>query len=172
MLELETSFQSKDYGEYLLAVEDLLTKHALLESQIQGIREHLKSVNRRAQQFTRNTAAQSTSSLSNSSSSSSNNLSPSSSNSSPVSLSPNTSLNEKNLIIGSESQLVKEKLDALNKAFELINILGSDRRKYLEERREYHRFLEEADEECMWIDEKLQIVASSNELTQKSHDLR
>ena len=166
MLELETSFQSKDYGEYLLAVEDLLTKHSILESQILGIKEHLKSVNRRAQQFTRNTSS---SSLSNSSSSSTN-LSPSSSNSSPASLSPNNSMNqpEKNLLIGSESQLVKEKLEALNKAFELINILGSDRRKYLEERREYHRFLEEADEECLWINEKMQIVKSND----AGHDLR
>ena len=53
MLELENSFQSKDYGEHLLAVENLITKHYLLESQISGISQHLKSVNRRAQQFAR-----------------------------------------------------------------------------------------------------------------------
>ena len=45
------------------------------------------------------------------------------------------------MLAGSESKLVKEKLDALNKAFELINLLGSDRRLYLEERREFHRFV-------------------------------
>jgi spectrin beta len=42
MLELETSFQSKDYGDHLLAVENLITKHYLLESQISGISQHLK----------------------------------------------------------------------------------------------------------------------------------
>ena len=46
--------------------------------------------------------------------------------------------------------------------------MGSDRRKYLEERREYHRFLEEADEECLWINEKMQIVKSND----AGHDLR
>ena len=42
MLELETSFQSKEYGDHLLAVENLITKHYLLESQISGISQHLK----------------------------------------------------------------------------------------------------------------------------------
>jgi spectrin beta len=58
-------------------------------------------------------------------------------------------------------------LDALNKAFELINILGADRRKYLEERREFHRFGEEADEECMWLQEKIDLVRT----TEPGHDL-
>lgn len=70
-------------------------------------------------------------------------------------------------ILINESQLVKEKLDSLNKAFELINVLCGDRRTYLEEHREYHRFLEEADEEIMWIQEKLQIVKSND----SGHDL-
>ena len=78
-----------------------------------------------------------------------------------------SSNSRKNLLAGSESQLVKEKLDALNKAFELINILGVDRRKYLDERRDFHRFVEEADEECMWLQEKLQLVKS----TESGHDL-
>lgn len=43
--------------------------------------------------------------------------------------------------VESESQLVKQKLDALNKAFELINVLGAERRKYLEERRDYHKYM-------------------------------
>jgi spectrin beta len=152
IFELETSFQSKEYGEYLLAVENLITKHTLLESQISGISQHLKSVNRRAQQFTR--AA---------------NL-PSASSASSQSSSPNASLSDasrKNLIVGSESQLVKEKLDALNKAFELINILGGERRAYLEEKREIHRFLEEADEDIFWIQDKLQVVKS----VEPGHDL-
>jgi spectrin beta len=152
IFELETSFQSKEYGEYLLAVENLITKHTLLESQISGISQHLKSVNRRAQQFTR--AA---------------NL-PSASSASSQSSSPNASLSDasrKNLIVGSESQLVKEKLDALNKAFELINILGGERRAYLEEKREIHKFLEEADEDIFWIQDKLQVVKS----VEPGHDL-
>lgn len=148
MLELENSFQTKDYGEYLLAVEDLLTKHSLLESQIAGISQHLKSVNRRAQQLTRAAATNMSSSAQNS---------------------PNTSLNEgnsKNALIN-EAQLVKEKLDALNKAFELINVLCAARRKFLEEHKEFHKFVEEAEEEIMWVQEKLQIVKS----TDSGHDL-
>lgn len=133
MLELETCFQSKEYGEYLLAVEDLLTKHTLLESQKAGIMQHLKSINRRAQQFTR----------------------------------PVSSDNSNTSLVSSESKLVKEKLDALNKAFDLINVLCSERRKYLEERRCLHKFMEEADEESMWLQEKLQMVKSKD----AGHDL-
>jgi hypothetical protein len=62
---------------------------------------------------------------------------------------------------GNESRLVKEKLDALNRAFELISVLGADRRKYLEDHRDLHRFVEEADEEWMWLQEKLQVVKST-----------
>ena len=124
MLELENSFQSREYGEYLLAVEDLLAKHTILATQIVGISQRLKSVNRRAQQFLRGNPEQSSTADT------------------------------------SESHLVKEKLDALNKAYELISVLGSDRRKYLEERRELYRFAEECDEEIMWLNEKLQIIKS------------
>jgi len=56
---------------------------------------------------------------------------------------------------------VKEKLDALNKAFELITVLGAERRKYLEDHRDLHKFVEEADEEWMWLQEKLQVVKST-----------
>ena len=63
--------------------------------------------------------------------------------------------------------MVREKLDALNNAFDLINVLGGERRKYLEERREFHKFLEEADEESLWLNEKLQLVKS----TDSGHDL-
>ena len=49
----------------------------------------------------------------------------------------------------------------------MINILGADRRKYLEERREFHRFGEEADEECMWLQEKIDLVKT----TEPGHDL-
>ena len=62
---------------------------------------------------------------------------------------------------GNESRLVKEKLDALNRAFELISVLGAERRKYLEDHRDLHRFVEEADEEWMWLQEKLQVVKST-----------
>ncbi|CAF0717385.1 unnamed protein product [Brachionus calyciflorus] len=154
MLELEKSFQSKDYAGYLLAAEDLLTKHSLLESQIAGISQHLKSVNRRAQQFTRST-------LSSSSTSSISRV--------PNTSSPNSSLSESpnKTTLVNESQLVKEKLDALNKAFELINVLSSDRRRYLLEQRDFIKFLEEADEEILWIQEKIQIVKSND----AGHDL-
>ena len=168
IFELETSFQSKEYGEYLLAVENLITKHTLLESQISGISQHLKSVNRRAQQFTRSANLPNSSPSSSSNSTSS--LSSPSISSNSANSSPNTSLSDagrKNLIVGSESQLVKEKLDALNKAFELINILGGERRKYLEEKREIHKFLEEADEDIFWIQDKLQVVKS----IEPGHDL-
>ncbi len=63
--------------------------------------------------------------------------------------------------------MVKEKLEALNKAFELINVLASDRRKYLEDHREFHKFVEEADEEYMWVQEKRQVVKSRD----TGHDL-
>jgi len=53
MLELEKAFQSRDYGEYLLAADELIAKHTLLEAQRAVINQHLKSINRRAQQFTR-----------------------------------------------------------------------------------------------------------------------
>ncbi|RNA37482.1 spectrin beta non-erythrocytic 1 isoform X2, partial [Brachionus plicatilis] len=131
MIDLEKAFQSKDYGEYLLDADELIDKHGILESQIAGISQHLKSVNRRAQQFTR-------SNLSTSSTSSQSLVSPS----------PNTSISEntpKPLI--NEAQLVKEKLDALNKAFDLINVLCGERRRYLQEHRDYLKFLEETDEE-------------------------
>jgi spectrin beta len=138
MIELESSFQSKEYGEYLLAVEDLLTKHALLESQKAGISQHLKSINRRAQQFTR-----------------------------PLSIAGTPNSDNPSNLASSESRLVKEKLDALNKAFELINVLSDVRRKYLEERRQLHKFMEEAEEESLWLQEKLQSVKS----TEAGHDL-
>ena len=58
MLELETAFQSKDYGEYYIANDELITKHTLLESHKSVINQHLKSINRRAQQYTRLIATQ------------------------------------------------------------------------------------------------------------------
>jgi hypothetical protein len=152
----------------LLACDDLLTKHTFLESQKSGINLNLKSVNRRAQQFTRtgtnvNNSSNNTSGTSSvsigskkaTSSSSSLVLSPNSSNATndsfkPASMTSTLSINE--------SQLVKEKLDALNKAFELINELGAERRKFLEEHRVLHKFVEEADEEWMWLQEKMHIV--------------
>ena len=57
--------------------------------------------------------------------------------------------------------MVKEKLDALNKAHELISVLAAERRKYLEDHQEMHRFIEKADEEWMWLQEKLQVVKST-----------
>ncbi len=152
----------------MLACDDLLTKHTFLESQKSGINLNLKSVNRRAQQFTRtgtnvNNSSNNTSGTSSvsigskkaTSSSSSLVLSPNSSNATndsfkPASMTSTLSINE--------SQLVKEKLDALNKAFELINELGAERRKFLEEHRVLHKFVEEADEEWMWLQEKMHIV--------------
>lgn len=108
------------------------------------INQHLKSINRRAQQFTRTIAQNS------------------------IQTSTGTSLSpDKQSADTHESHLVKEKLDALNKAFELISGLGTDRRKYLENHRELHKFIEEADEEWMWLQEKLQIVKS----TETGHDL-
>ena len=136
----------------------MLARHALLESQKEGISQHLKSINRRAQQFIRLPSADSS-------------RTSTQSNTPTSSLSPNTSLNEasstKSLLPLSESQLVREKLDALNKAFDLINVLGGERRRYLEERREFHKFIEEAEEESLWLNEKLQLVKS----TEAGHDL-
>lgn len=151
------SFQSKEYGDYLLAVEDLITKHSLLESQIAGINQHLKSVNRRAQQFTRDAAYSSVGAVADQANSPPSRLQPSSatssmsnfsgtaststSTSSPESLSPSgePSTTTSAVVVESESQLVRQKLDALNKAFDLITVLGAERRKYLEERRDYHK---------------------------------
>ncbi len=109
-----------------------MAKHTILATQIVGISQRLKSINRRAQQFLRIAANNS------------------SSEASPAGLNNDSS----------ESHLVKEKLEALNKAYELINILGGDRRKYLEERRDLYKFVEECDEESMWLNEKIQIVKS------------
>ncbi len=127
----------------MLAVEDLLAKHTILATQIVGISQRLKSVNRRAQQFLRIAAA--------------------SNSSNETSASSVTALNNDS----SEAHLVKEKLDALNKAYELINVLGGDRRRYLEERRDLYKFVEECDEESMWLNEKIQIVKS----TEPSNDI-
>lgn len=115
-----------------------MTKHTLLESQKSAIYQNLKSINRRAQLFTRSIAQ----------------------NIQNPSMSPNLE-SSSNSFVMSESELVREKLDDLNKAFELINVLGSERRKYLEDHRELHKFIEEAEEEHMWLQEKFQIVKSA-----------
>lgn len=133
----------------------MITKHGILESQIAGINQHLKSVNRRAQQFTRSKLSVSSSSSIISSQS-------------LVSSSPNNSISEntsKSLI--TEAHLVKEKLDNLNKAFEIITVLCGERRRYLLEHRNFLKFLEEADEEIIWIQEKIRIVKSND----AGHDL-
>lgn len=126
----QSSFQSKEYGEYLLAVEDSIAKHAILSTQIVGINQRLKSVNRRAQQFLR------------------------------ASVQVTSDYMDRNSNDLNESQLVKEKLDALNKAYELINVLAGDRRKYLEDRRDFYKLIEECDEELFWLEEKLQVIKS------------
>lgn len=85
-----------------------------------------------------------------------------------ASSSPNSSLSEnssKTLI--NEAQMVKEKLDSLIKALDLINILCGERRQYLHEHRNYLKFLEEADEEIIWIKEKIRVVNSND----AGHDL-
>lgn len=134
-------------------MEDLITKHSLLESQIAGINQHLKSVNRRAQQFIRQEAATASTNSpvsvggvlqpSSTSSSLSNLSSPASTSHSstpPESLSPSGGDSRaSSTVVLSEGQLVREKVDALNKAFDLITVLGAERRKYLEERRDYHK---------------------------------
>lgn len=150
MLELETAFQSKDYGEYYIANDELLTKHTLLESHKSVINQHLKSINRRAQQFTRLIASQMIA----------NNVQAQEKAAAGVVVTDSVSAQN-------ESHLVKEKLDALNKAFELINVLANDRRKYLEDHRDFHKFVEEADEEYMWVQEKRQVVKSQ----ETGHDL-
>ncbi len=116
-------FQSKDCGEHLLAAENLLTKHGILETQVTGIDKRLKSINRRAQQFARDTT--------------------------------------------SEGKLVKEKLDALNKEFEIIQELSLLRRQQIEQKRDFYKFTEVADEETSWLQEKLQLAMSSD----LGHDL-
>ena len=109
------------------------------------INQNLKSINRRAQQF-KKTSGNNTSQTA-----------------SATSLSPNSENTTNNIsLVNNESQLVKEKLDALNKAYELINVLGAERRKYLEEHRQLHKFIEEADEEWMWLQEKLQVVKTTD----------
>lgn len=49
--ELQEGFKS-NVGTHLLAVEDLLQKHSLLESQISAMGETIKRLNRQSQQFT------------------------------------------------------------------------------------------------------------------------
>ena len=49
--ELEENFQSSDVGLHLLAVEDLLQKHSLLESQIAAMGETIKRLKRQGQQY-------------------------------------------------------------------------------------------------------------------------
>ena len=152
---VKKSFQSKEYGDYLQAVEDFITKHSLLESQIATINQHLKSLNRRAQQFTRDAAYSSVGTVADQANSPPPRLQPSSatsstsnfsgttstSTSSPESFSPSgeSSTTPSAVVVESESQLVRQKLEALNKAFDLITVLGAERRKYLEERRDYHK---------------------------------
>lgn len=150
MLELETAFQSKDYGEYCIANDELLTKHTLLESHKSVINQHLKSINRRAQQFTRLIASQMTA----------DDVQAEKGAGGVVATEDMSSPQ-------SESHLVKEKLDALNKAFELISVLANDRRQYLEDHRDFLRFVEAADEEYMWVQEKRQVVKSQ----ETGHDL-
>jgi spectrin beta len=49
--DLEENFLSNDVGLHLLAVEDLLQKHSLQESQISSMGETLKRLNRQATQY-------------------------------------------------------------------------------------------------------------------------
>lgn len=49
--ELEVSFCSDDVGRHLLAVEDLLQKHALMESQVHSMGETIKRLNRQGEAF-------------------------------------------------------------------------------------------------------------------------
>ena len=49
--EWEENFQSSDVGFHLLAVEDLLQKHSLLESQIAAMGETIKRLKRQGQQY-------------------------------------------------------------------------------------------------------------------------
>ncbi|KAG1650605.1 Spectrin beta chain [Nymphon striatum] len=49
--ELETNFNSEDFGKHLLAVEDLLQKHNLVESQVNSQGETIDKLNKQAQHF-------------------------------------------------------------------------------------------------------------------------
>ncbi|XP_042865885.1 spectrin beta chain, non-erythrocytic 5-like isoform X7 [Penaeus japonicus] len=49
--ELEVSFCSDDVGRHLLAVEDLLQKHALMESQVHSMGETIKRLNKQGEAF-------------------------------------------------------------------------------------------------------------------------
>lgn len=55
---------------------------------------------------------------------------------------------------------MRDKLDALNNEFKLIQVLAAQRRKFLEERRELFKFIEEAEEEELWVQEKFQLIKS------------
>ena len=51
MDEIKARLQSEDYGKHLMGVEDLLQKHALLESDIHVVGDRVKSVNGQAERF-------------------------------------------------------------------------------------------------------------------------
>lgn len=48
---LQVSFTSDDVGRHLLAVEDLLQKHALMESQVHSMGETIKRLNKQGEAF-------------------------------------------------------------------------------------------------------------------------
>lgn len=49
--ELEVAFKSEDVGPHLLAVEDLLQKHSLMEMQTTALGETVRKLARQAQQY-------------------------------------------------------------------------------------------------------------------------
>lgn len=51
IMELEAAFKSEDVGPHLLAVEDLLQKHSLMEMQTTAMGETVRKLARQAQQF-------------------------------------------------------------------------------------------------------------------------
>ena len=195
----------KTCGDYLLAVEEQLTKHGLAESQLVGIRDHLTSLNRRAQQFGGRSAAASatspapspsspsSSSASSSASSSTSSLSNSHSPVSSPSATPTTSSSlsppppplsnssqrsmpthsrhssrqssqhrQQQQLVDDESQsFVSERVNALNKAYEMLGGLAASRRHQLEQRRELCSLCDQCDEEMLWLSEKLHVLGAS-----------
>lgn len=50
---LQPALRSEETGKHLLSVEDLLQKHNLTESQVNGVGGRVRSLNKRAQPYTK-----------------------------------------------------------------------------------------------------------------------
>ncbi|CAD5123350.1 DgyrCDS11708 [Dimorphilus gyrociliatus] len=114
--EVHNSVKNTNTGRHLVAVEDLLQKHALSEAQLDTISSRSKALNKRGQSIIRQ--------------------------------------------VTHEANLLKKRLEALSREVENTQILTTERRKALESARRYFQFLQDCEEEEVWLVEKCQTMRS------------